>query len=131
MANGSSRPLSPHLQVYRWQITMVLSIHHRITGVALAVGTLLLTWWLLAAAAGPVAFATAQSLIGSPIGLLLLLGWTWSLFFHLANGIRHLVWDTGYGFEVSSIDLGGYMVVGAAAALTAATWFVGLSQSVK
>src|SRR5688500_2907199 len=93
------RPLSPHLQIYRWQITMVMSILHRITGVALAVGTLLLIWWLVAAAAGPDAFATAQDFLGSILGRLLLLGWSWALFYHLCNGIRHLAWDAGWGFE--------------------------------
>src|SRR5215470_13862202 len=93
----ASRPLSPHLQIYRWPITMALSIGHRATGLALSVGTLLLVWWLVALAMGPQAFALAQGFIGSWLGKLLLLGWSFSLFFHLANGIRHLVWDTGQG----------------------------------
>ena len=82
----ASRPLSPHLQVYKWQITMVLSISHRATGLALSMGTLLLVWWLVALATGPQAFAVAQGFVGSWLGRLLLLGWTFSLFFHLANG---------------------------------------------
>ncbi len=86
-----NRPLSPHLQVYRPQLTSVLSILHRITGVALAIGTLLLVWWLIAAAAGPGAYDAAQGFIGSILGRLLLLGWTFALFYHLANGIRHLL----------------------------------------
>ena len=90
---SGSRPLSPHLQVYRPQWTMVLSISHRITGVGLSLGTLLLVYWLAAAAAGPEAFETAQEVIGSWIGRLFLFGWTFALFYHLCNGIRHLVWD--------------------------------------
>src|SRR3546814_2392413 len=88
----TERPLSPHLQIYRPQISSVLSILHRATGIALAVGTLLLVYWLTAAAAGPEAFSTAQALIGSFIGRLFLFGWSFALFYHLGNGIRHLAW---------------------------------------
>ena len=116
------RPLSPHLQIYRWQITMLMSIAHRITGVALAVGTLLLVWWLVALAAGPAAFAQAQGFIGSWFGLLLLFGWSVALFYHLSNGIRHLVWDAGRGFEISSMYASGYAVLAATAALTVIAW---------
>ncbi len=116
------RPLSPHLQIYRWQITMLMSIAHRITGVALAVGTLLLVWWLVALAAGPAAFAQAQGFIGSWFGLLLLFGWSVALFYHLCNGIRHLVWDAGRGFEISSMYASGYAVLAATAALTVIAW---------
>lgn len=126
-AAGSSRPLSPHLQIYRPQLTSVLSILHRGTGVALAVGTLLLVWWLVAAATGPAAYATAQGFIGSWLGLLLLLGWTFALFFHLCNGIRHLGWDAGYGFELKTAYQSGWAVVVAAAALTVLAWIVGLA----
>ena len=93
------RPLSPHLQVYRWPISMALSILHRVTGVGLGIGTLLLTWWLVAAAVSDEAFASVQWFLATPIGLLLLFGWTLALFFHFFAGIRHLVWDAGYGFE--------------------------------
>lgn len=116
------RPLSPHLQIYRWQITMLMSIAHRITGIALAVGTLLLVWWLVALAAGPAAFAQAQGFIGSWFGLLLLFGWSVALFYHLCNGIRHLVWDAGRGFEISSMYASGYAVLAATAALTVIAW---------
>ena len=92
----TNRPISPHLQIYRFQLTSVLSILHRITGIALSVGTILLVYWLVAAASGPGAFATAAGLIGSWFGRLLLLGWTFALFFHLCNGIRHLFWDAGH-----------------------------------
>ena len=122
---SSNRPLSPHLQVYRPQITSALSIFHRITGVALAVGTLLLTWWLVAAASGPDAFATAQGFIGSIVGRLLLFGWSLALFYHLCNGIRHLFWDAGYGFEIETAQRNGIIVVGAAVALTVICWIAG------
>jgi len=123
----AARPLSPHLQVYKWQITMVLSICHRATGVALSVGTLLLVWWLVALAMGPQAFAAAQGLIGSWLGKLVLLGWTFSLFFHLANGIRHLFWDAGYGFEIKTTTVSGWTVVVASVALTVIAWVAGLA----
>jgi len=127
MANGSGRPLSPHLQIYKFEWTMALSITHRITGVGLAVGTLLLTWWLVAAAAGPESFARAQNFIGSFFGLLLMFGWTWALFYHLANGIRHLVWDAGYSFELKNAEKGAYIVAGASLGLTILAWIVGLA----
>lgn len=123
--NPSNRPLSPHLQVYRPQMTSALSILHRITGVALAVGTLLLTYWLVAAASGPEAFATAQAVIGSFIGRLLLFGWSFALFYHLCNGIRHLVWDAGYGFEIETAERSGLAAVAASVVLTLVCWVVG------
>jgi succinate dehydrogenase / fumarate reductase cytochrome b subunit len=123
-----NRPLSPHLQIYRPQISSVLSILHRITGVALAVGSLLLVYWIIAAAVGPEAFATAQSLIGSFIGRILLLGWTFALFFHLANGIRHLFWDMGRGFELKTMSVTGWTVVVVALLLTVIAWALGYWQ---
>lgn len=126
MSKGD-RPLSPHLQVYRFQWTMALSILHRITGVALAVGTLLLVWWLVAAASGPEAFATVQGFIGSILGRLLLFGWTLALFYHLCNGIRHLFWDAGYGFELDVAYRSGLAVLGASVALTLISWILGYS----
>jgi len=122
-----NRPLSPHLQIYRPEITSVLSILHRLTGVALTVGTLLLAWWLIAAGAGPEAFATAQGWIGSFLGILLMLGWTWALFYHLCNGIRHLAWDAGWGFELETATNTGWAVVGASAVLTVLAWILGLA----
>ncbi len=119
------RPLSPHLQVYRWQITMTLSILHRITGVGLGVGTLLMAYWLIAIAAGPEAFATAQDLVGSIVGRIILLGFTFALAFHFSNGIRHLFWDTGKGFELSTVHTSGWIVVIASVVLTLATWILG------
>ncbi len=125
MANTGIRPLSPHLQVYRWQITMALSILHRATGVALAIGTLLLVYWLTAAASGPEAFATAQAVIGSWLGRLCLFGWTWALFYHLCNGIRHLAWDAGWGFEIGTVTATGWLVVVASVLLTLFAWVLG------
>ena len=122
------RPLSPHLQVYRWQWTMALSILHRITGVALAVGTLLLVWWLTAAAYSEAAHADAQGFLGSILGRLLLLGWTFALYFHLCNGIRHLVWDSGRGLELGPAYRSALLVLAAAAALTVATWVIGYAM---
>jgi len=119
------RPLSPHLQIYRWQITMALSILHRMTGVALTVGTVVLVWWLLAAAAGPGPYATAEAVIGSWLGRLLLLGWSFALFYHLCNGIRHLAWDVGFGFEIKTMTTTGWIVVGASIALTLLAWVLG------
>lgn len=124
--DARKRPLSPHLQIYRWQITNSLSILHRMTGVALSVGTLLLLYWLAAAATGPAAFATAQAVVGSWIGRLLLFGWSIALFYHLCNGLRHLAWDAGYGFSLPSVTKSGMAVLGATAVLTLAAWIAGL-----
>lgn len=121
------RPLSPHLQVYRPQLTSMLSILHRVTGVALAVGTLLLIYWLAAAAGGAESFATAQGLIGSILGRLLLLGWSFALFYHLCNGIRHLYWDAGYGLSLPVVYRTGWLAVVAAALLTLVSWIIGYS----
>lgn len=122
---SSQRPLSPHLQVYRPQITSTLSILHRLTGIALAAGTLLLTYWLAALATGSDAFADAQGLLGSIVGRLLLFGWSFALFYHLCNGIRHLAWDAGYGFEIATTTRSGWAVVIASVALTAVAWIAG------
>ena len=122
-----NRPLSPHLQVYRPQWTSVLSISHRATGVALAFGTLLLVYWLVAAASGPEAFALAQELIGSIVGQLLLFGWTFALFYHFCNGIRHLFWDAGYGFELRNAYRSGLAVLAGGAVLTLLFWALGYS----
>ncbi len=119
---SNKRPLSPHLQVYKPQITSVLSITHRITGVGLGLGTLLIAWWLIALAAGAEGFAVAQGFMGSVIGRILLLGFTLALYFHLANGIRHLFWDAGRGFELGTVTRSGWAAVAAAVVLTALTW---------
>ncbi len=117
---ADNRPVSPHLGVYRWQITMTMSILHRATGVALAVGTLALVYWLVAAGMGPESYAQAQWVFGTWLGQFLLWGWTFSLFYHLCNGIRHLAWDAGWGFQIKTVYITGYAVWVVAAALTAA-----------
>jgi succinate dehydrogenase / fumarate reductase cytochrome b subunit len=119
-----NRPLSPHLQVYRPQITSVLSILHRMTGALLALGLPALAAWLLAAAAGPESFATAQALAGSWIGQLFLFAWSFALFYHLCNGIRHLFWDAGLGFELPTVQASGLTALAAATALTALAWAI-------
>jgi succinate dehydrogenase / fumarate reductase cytochrome b subunit len=123
----TNRPLSPHLQIYRPQLTSVLSILHRVTGMALSVGTILLVYWLIAAASGPGAFAAAEAVVGSWIGLVLLFGWTFALFFHLANGIRHLFWDAGLGFELKAVYASGWTVVAVATALTLVSFIAGFA----
>jgi succinate dehydrogenase / fumarate reductase cytochrome b subunit len=122
----ADRPLSPHLQIYRWQLTSMLSILHRAAGLGLSVGALLLVWWLVAAASGPAAYATVQNFFGSWLGFTLLLGWTAALFYHLCNGIRHLVWDTGQGLDLASTYRGGWLVVAATALLTSIAWIAGI-----
>lgn len=124
----NARPLSPHLQIYRWPLAMALSILHRATGIALAVGTLLLVWVLLALANGPDAYANARAFCGSPVGLVLLFGWSWSLCFHLANGIRHLFWDAGKGYTIGQARNSGWAVVVVSLALTGLIWACVIAQ---
>jgi len=120
---ADNRPLSPHLQIYRPQLTSVLSILHRLTGVFLAVGLLALVYWLSALSQGPESYLDATLVMGSLPGKLLLLGWALSFFFHLLNGIRHLFWDAGKGFELSQVYSSGWMVILGAVVLTVVTWF--------
>lgn len=122
-----SRPLSPHLQVWRWPIAMATSISHRVTGVGLGFGTLLLTWWLVAAATSDNAFAWVQWFLGTPIGILCLFGWSLSLLLHLCSGIRHLFWDAGFGFEPRAYRLNSWIVFIVAGAATLLIWIVGLA----
>lgn len=126
MAIGN-RPLSPHLQVYRPQITSILSITHRLTGASLAVGALMLTYWLTSAAYGPEAFARAQEFLGSWLGLVLLFGWTFALYFHLCNGVRHLAWDAGWGFDLPRLRASGLVVLIVSVLLTGVTWVAGFA----
>jgi len=121
------RPLSPHLQVYRWQLTSVMSILHRASGLALSVGAVLLVWWLGAAADGPEPYVGFQHFIGSWFGLLLLFGWSVALFYHLCNGIRHLWWDTGRGLELASVYSGGRLVLAGTGVLTVIAWIAGIA----
>ena len=120
------RPLSPHLQIYRLPLLALMSITHRITGVALSLGMLILVWWVVAAGLGVREYATVQYFLGSPIGLILLFGWTVAFYYHLLNGIRHLVWDTGYGLTLPEAYTSAYIVLGLTAALTIATWIAGV-----
>ncbi len=122
---AQDRPLSPHLQVYRPQLTMVLSITHRMTGVALAAGMLLLVYWLVAVASGEAAYDTAQGLIGSILGRLLLFGWSVALFYHLCNGIRHMLWDAGYLLELPALYRSGWVMLAATILLTLVSWIAG------
>lgn len=124
----SSRPLSPHLQIYRPQLTSILSITHRATGIFLSAGILALTYWLVSVAAGESTHATARACLGSLPGQLLLIGWSFSFYFHLCNGIRHLFWDVGMGFELKTVYASGYTVVVASVVMTALTWSYVLSQ---
>ena len=104
------RPLSPHLQIYRWPVTMATSIVHRATGLALAAGTLLVAWWLIAIVMGSAQYDLFSKLARSPLGQLILLGLVWSLAYHLLNGIRHLAWDLGYGFDKHTAARTGVLV---------------------
>jgi succinate dehydrogenase / fumarate reductase cytochrome b subunit len=118
----TNRPLSPHLQIYRPQLTSVLSISHRASGIVLGAGALALTLWLLALASGPEAFARASAVFGSIPGKLLMFLFTLALFYHLCNGVRHLFWDAGYGFELETAYASGKAAVAASAILTLALW---------
>ena len=120
------RPLSPHLQVYKPQLTTVLSILHRATGIALSVGALYLATWVIYAAANPRAYALFQGFNISILGRIVLGGWLFCAFYHLSNGIRHLFWDAGYGFELKDAYRSGWIVVAAALVATALSWIVGL-----
>ena len=116
------RPLSPNIQIYRPQLTSVLSILNRITGIFLSVCAVVLVIWLVAAATGPEAYAAVQGAIASWIGQIVLVGATFAFFLHLCGGIRHLVWDTVHGFELRSIYISGWSVVAASVVLTVAAW---------
>lgn len=117
------RPLSPHLQVYRLPLPALTSITHRITGIGLCAGTLLLVWWLVAAAVGPEAYATAAGFIASPIGLILMFGWSAALWYHFFNGLRHLVWDSSAKMlSLQQSYSSANLVIGASIGATIVTW---------
>ena len=120
------RPLSPHLQIYKPQISSALSIFHRISGVALSVGALLLVCWLVAAADGEAAYNGLSWFLRSWLGVLLLFGWTAALWYHFCAGIRHLAWDAGYGFDLPTMHLTGKIVLAATAVLTVLTWILAI-----
>jgi succinate dehydrogenase / fumarate reductase cytochrome b subunit len=120
------RPLSPHLQVYKPQLTSILSILHRATGIALSVGALYLAIWVICAAGGPRFYEAFQSFNSSIVGRIFLGGWLYCVFYHLFNGIRHLFWDAGYGFEIKDAYRSGWLVVVASLIATAVSWIIGL-----
>ncbi len=122
MAYSSSRPLSPHLSIYKMHPGMIMSGLHRITGVALTIGLILMSWWLIAAATGPEAFARVQWLLGTVIGKLALLGWTFSLFYHFGTGLRHLAFDVGLFLEKDVALRAGWVVVVFSILATGLTW---------
>jgi len=122
---GASRPLSPHLQIYKPMLTMMMSIAHRITGAALYFGMLLFAWWLIAAAAGANTYAGFETFMGSLIGRLILFGYTWALLHHLLGGIRHLIWDTLHGFEPAEREMLAAATLIGSIALTILLWGVG------
>jgi len=118
----STRPLSPHLSIYKFRPTMAMSILHRITGSALYVGTLFFVWWLVAAASGPEAFSYASAFFGSIIGQLILFGYTWALLHHMFGGIRHLIWDTGHGLGKETSTLLAQATLAASLVVTLILW---------
>jgi succinate dehydrogenase / fumarate reductase cytochrome b subunit len=120
--SAQDRPTSPHLSIYRWQITSVLSITHRLTGLALYAGSGLLALWLAAAAYSPECYADIKTFLNSWLGQLMLIGWTLAFYYHLSNGIRHLAWDAGYGFTIPVATRTGWAVVFFTVVMTALTW---------
>ena len=122
---AAERPLSPHLQIYSPLINMVMSIVHRITGAALYFGTLLLAWWLIAVAQGPKHYEFFRGVIGHPIGMLVLFGYTWALVHHMLGGMRHLMWDTGRGFDLRTVDILAWGSIVGSVAITLGLWTVG------
>jgi len=122
-----SRPLSPHLQIYKLPLLAKLSISHRISGVGLAIGSLLLAYWLGSAAYSPEAYERAQGLIGSFPGYVALFAWSLAVFYHLSNGVRHLIWDAGHGFDLPTANASSRLVLLSTVVLTVLAWIIGLS----
>jgi succinate dehydrogenase / fumarate reductase cytochrome b subunit len=122
--------MSPHLSVWRWHVTMATSILHRVTGVGLYLGGLIAAAWAVSLAAGPEAYAGFKAVMGSPIGLVVMFGMSLAAFYHLANGVRHLVWDLGFGFEIKSADASSFAVFGFAIAATLAVWAIAFQTGV-
>jgi len=119
------RPLSPHLQIYRPMLTMMMSIAHRISGASLAIGFILLAWWLIAISIGPEAFATVNAFFAGLFGRFLLFLFSWALIHHMLGGIRHLIWDTGHGLDLVSIEVFAWATIIGSTVLTIALWLVG------
>jgi succinate dehydrogenase / fumarate reductase cytochrome b subunit len=126
---GSRRPLSPHLQIYRLTLTMMMSVAHRITGIALYGGTLLLAWFLIAASSGPGAFVTASYVVNSIIGKLILFGFTWALFHHLLGGVRHIIWDAGHGLDDPQREWLARATLVGGGTLPLIVWIIALSRA--
>lgn len=122
---GAERPLSPHLSIYRPMLTMLMSIAHRISGAANAAGFLLLVWWLVAIAAGPEAYSQVSGVFGSIPGRLILFLFSWSLIHHMLGGIRHLIWDTGHGLDLVTIEIFAWATIIGSTVLTVLVWFAG------
>jgi succinate dehydrogenase / fumarate reductase cytochrome b subunit len=122
---NAARPLSPHLQIYRPMLTMTMSIVHRITGIALYAGVLLLVWWLTAAATSDEYFNVVQGFFGHWFGRIVLFGFTWALIHHSLGGIRHLIWDMGLGFELPSVERGAQIVLAGGIIITILLWVIG------
>jgi succinate dehydrogenase / fumarate reductase cytochrome b subunit len=129
MANGD-RPLSPHLGIYRWEISNSLSILHRMTGVMLSAGALVLIAWLVSVVAGEGLYSSLNDGLSSPLGRLMLFGWTFCFFYHLGNGVRHLFWDVGYGFDKQRARMTGWVVVTFSTAMTLIFWAYALGRGV-
>jgi succinate dehydrogenase / fumarate reductase cytochrome b subunit len=125
---AANRPLSPHLQIYKPVVNMVMSILHRITGAALYFGSLLLVWWLVAAAVGPAYFDYVNGLFATLCGKLLLVGYTWTLIHHALGGVRHFVWDTGRGFDLETVDRMSWLTLLGSALITAVIWIYVIGQ---
>ncbi|MCH8944072.1 MAG: succinate dehydrogenase, cytochrome b556 subunit [Proteobacteria bacterium] len=122
--SNNGRPLSPHLSIYRWPITMTLSILHRVTGVGLSVGFAVWAAWLFGAMLGAEAYAGLIAMLGTVVGKVLLIGWSFAFFFHLSNGIRHLVWDIGWGFEIGQANASAWFVLLTSIVLTGLFWWL-------
>lgn len=128
--SSNNRPLSPHLDIYKLPLSAIISVIHRGTGAALTFGSIVLVYWLMALAGGEESYLSAQDFLGGFFGRLALFGWSFALFFHLANGIRHLFWDVGYGFEKDEVKMSSFIVIGVAGFLTFFVWVVAFSFSV-
>jgi len=122
---GAGRPLSPHLQIYKPMLTMMMSMAHRLTGLALYFGTVLLAWWLLALSSGPDSFAIVQGFFSSIIGRAVLFGYTWALIHHMFGGFRHFVWDTGRGFDLAQVEWAAQATLAGSIILTVVVWAIG------
>ena len=122
--------MSPHLQVWRWHVTMLTSILHRVTGVGLYLGGLIAAAWAVALASGPEVYGTFMTLLGSPLGKLVMFGMSASVFYHLANGVRHLIWDAGHGLGLKDANASAYVVFGFTIAATLAVWAIAFQLGV-